>query len=171
MANARRVGTRMGKQWLGIPSITLNMTANGTNLGARTQSTTSQTVLRMIGEYNCTFTPEGAVADGDECRIGLAIGIVSSDAFEAGITAVPDPVGEPEYPWLFWAEHSFAALEATDIQRSAEVGNLRRSFDIRSMRKMKPRESLVWVVQYVDSVGTPPYTVQISATRVLIGLH
>ena len=70
---------------------------------------------------------------------------------------MPDPLDEPDYPWLYWGAHTFmypataSPLTPTGDPRQS----LRQVLDIRSMRKLKPREQLVTCVQYSDVAGTP----------------
>ncbi len=166
---AHNRGPRQTKEWAAIPSISLAGTTNATILGGSLALLASQTVLRMIGGY--VIHPENVATSGDRCKVTLAIGVVSTDAFDAGAASMPDPAGEAEYPWLYWAEHSFGfpkTLSAT-ISGDSVSGVVRERFDIRSMRKMKPRESLAFVVQYVDLVGAPAMRILLSQTRVLFG--
>ncbi len=173
MANRSGGGTRMGKQWDSILALQQAVSASGTFIGSALGSTTAQTVLRMLGEYLINST--GVAVAGDQCRVTMAIGVVSSDAFAAGAGSLPDPGGEPDYPWLYWASHNLmwpAAVSGTAGEGAPSIaGVVRKAFDIKSMRRMKPRESLVWVGEYQDVSGTPPIQVSISQTRVLIGLH
>ncbi len=170
MANGHR-GTRMSKQWAAIPSIDLTFTADGTSLGGALAFTVPSTVIRMLGDV--TIGNTAAVTALDAVIIGMSIGVVSTDAFAAGAASVPEPLEEPEYPWLYWASKAFfypntsSPLASTGDPRMSD----RFSIDIRSQRKLKPRESLCWIVQYGDITGAPPMTVQIANTRVLLALH
>jgi len=159
----------MGKQWGTIPSITIPLTADGTNLGGALVSTTAQTVLRTMGEY--IISPTSTPTALDRCNIAVAIGVVSTDAFDAGAGSVPDPISEGDYPWIYWATHQFFFVDASVDPANAAVAQLRQRFDVKAMRKMKPRENLVFVVEYADGTGAPAMTVQLGTTRVLIGLH
>ncbi len=171
MARPNRGGTRVAKIWDAIPGSTQNHTANGTIGGASLAVTDAATFLRMIAEY--IIGPTGAVVATDGCAITVAIGIISTDAFAAG--AFPDPSDEPEYPWLYWAQHFFEFGTAIGIGvgegPTSEQHSVRRFVDSRSMRKIKPRESLIWVSEYVGTSGTPDMTVNIGETRVLRTLH
>ncbi len=173
MARAQSAGARLGKQWDSIAATSQPITAVGTTLGASLAVTAAQTVLRMIGGFRLAST--GVATAADNCRITVGIGVVSTDAFTAGSGSVPDPGGEPDYPWLYWkSTHLFypAAVSATAGQGDQTgVGSATVLFDIRSMRKMKPRESLAWVIEYADISGTPPIQVMLDQVRVLIGLH
>ena len=162
----RHAGNRMSKQWDFIAGINMSLTADGTSLGGALPATTFPfTVLRMLGEY--TISPSAAPSTNDAVDICLAIGVVSSDAFAAGAGSVPDPASEPDYPWLYWGNHPLW-FPSSSVQVSEGMGAARYRFDIRSMRKIKPRESLVVIVQYVDVVGAPPIHVGIAQARVLI---
>jgi len=58
------------------------------------------TVRRIRGTITCFL--ESTLAAADECRVAFGIALVSSDAAVLGATAMPDPAGEPEFPWLWW---------------------------------------------------------------------
>ncbi len=155
---------RMLKEWENIPSIQIDFTSTATALGGVIAMSAPRTVIRMIGEY--VIGPTSAPAALDVAKIAIAIGVVSSDAFAAGAGSVPDPAVEEEYPWLYWKEHMFF-FPTNSADPSTAQGSVRVSFDIRSMRKLKPRESLAWVFQYVDINGVPPLTLDVASTRVL----
>jgi len=160
-------GTRMTKAWAAIPSVNVNFTSTAVALGGRIEITEPRTVLRMIGEY--IVGPTSAPVATDLAKVAVAIGVVSSDAYSVGAGSVPSPgvVDEVEFPWLYWKEHTFYfAQNAADP--ASQIGSGRFAFDIRSMRKLKPRESLCWVAQYVDVFGAPPMTLSWSNVRVLL---
>jgi len=166
MAHGRSRGTRQRKHWHRIPTAETHFTANGTALMGVFSLNDPATVLRMLGEY--VIEPTGAVASSDAACIGVGIGLVSSDSAELGATAVPDPIDEADFPWLYWAEHAFHFADSTANPAPAST-SIRKAFDVRSMRKMKPRESLVFITQYFDLAGAPPLSVIAGSTRVLFG--
>ncbi len=167
MAN-RTGGARLAKQWESFNAIQRALTADATLQGTSLASTTAQTILRMLGSY--IICPTSAPVAGDAALVVVGIGVVSTDAFAAGAGSMPDPGAEPDYPWLYWKSHGFF-FPTNTADPSAASGSIRVDFDIRSMRKMKPRESLAWVIEYIDLAGTPPLQLDIAHTRVLIGLH
>ena len=170
MSNGRgQHGPRLAKQWDALPGISIAFTGDATSLGGSLPATASQTILRMMGEY--TITPTAAPAAGDEAQVTIGIGVVSTDAFAAGAGSVPDPTSEAEYPWLYWASHPIGRAVDASVDPANETLLLRKSFDVKSMRKMKPRESLIFVAQYFNFTGDPPLTVLVGVTRVLLGLH
>ena len=160
-------GQRQRKHWHAIPGGPLLLTANGTGLGGVFSLDDPATVLRMLGEYIISFTPNPVGLDA--VIIGVGIGVVSSDAATAGAASVPDPDGEPDYPWLYYASHPLFSTGTDPTGSGAAGASVRRVFDVRSMRKMKPRESLAMIFEYVDVTGTPPITITIGETRVLFG--
>jgi len=157
----------MAKHWHQLGRSGLNFTANSVQVGGSLGLDGPWTALRMLGQFTGFFTAGGTIVAGDAAAIAIGIGVVSTDAAALGATAVPDPAGSAVYPWLFWAEFVLAAIVATPEQTGRQ-GYYERDFDVRSMRKLKPRESLIVVVEYVDIQGTPPVTVDVAQTRVLV---
>ena len=159
---------RKEKLWAGVPGISAAISVAGTTVGGGFAFTSPQTVLRMLGEYTLVAAPT-PTAD-DFCVITVALGKVSSDAATLGATAVPDPAGEPEYPWLYWAAHPMY-FGAAAVDGASASNSVRQTFDIRSMRKFKARESLLWVIEYSDLNGTPSIRMILGQTRILTTLH
>ncbi len=158
-------GPRMSKHWHALNGGETHFVANATSLtSAFVFEADPGTVIRMLGEYVISPTAAPTVADAATLTVG--IGIVSADAAELGATAMPDPSTEPEYPWMYWASHA-VHYASTEVDPSSRAGSIRHSFDIRSMRKFKPREALAFVVQYEDTAGNPPLTFMAGKTRIL----
>ena len=167
MADRSR-GPRLGKRWQFLEQLSVGLNANATFAGGSLPGLEPFTVLRMLGEY--IIGVDAAPTIADSCQVGVGIGVVSIDSVVLGSTAMPDPIGEPDFPWLYWAVHKFHyASVITDP--AAATGSIWKTFDVRSMRKFKPRESLVAVVEYLDGAGTPAMQFEMARTRVLIGLH
>ncbi len=167
MSNGHRgSGSRMAKHWHSIAAVSLGLTADGTSLGGALALDGPWTVIRHIGGYViCQFS---APVANDEVTITVGCGVVSSDAFAAGAGSVPDPAGEPDYPWLYWKAHDFFYSTTDPQSGGADSGSVRVDFDSRSMRKLKPRESLIWVVEYGNIVGAPIMKVQLQQSRILV---
>ena len=161
-------GRRMEKNWGFIPAITLAMTGTNVIAAGGLAISGAATVLRMIGEYALVPTAGGVFAAGDRALIAIGIGVVTDRAFAVGATALPDPGSSPDFSWLYWASHQIHYHGTPDVY-TGEGGSLRRSFDIRSMRKMKSDETLAMVLEYADGSGAPPITAVIGSTRVLVG--
>jgi len=98
----------------------------------------------------------------------VGIAKVSEDAITLGATALPEPIEDAEYPWLFNKVHPFQ-FESTDVDPKSPVSSVRHEFDIGSMRIIKPSEGIAFIVQYQNSVGTPAMTLTLGIIRVLRG--
>ena len=158
MAHRTFAPRRMEKQWspILVGAASVNLTANATALmGQASAATVPQTILRARGEI--LVAPSAVTAALDECRIGFGLGIVSADAAVVGSGFMPDPIGDPEYPWLWWHVHHFFSPFVVDGTASDDfgVGVVRIPVDTKAMRKMKPAEAVVLVAEYVDTTGTP----------------
>jgi len=172
MSNGHRGrSAKQAKTWDVLPSIEFNFTGSATVGLVALNFTLPQTVLRMLGEYVISPTDGATFTAGDAISMVVGIGVVSTDAFGVGGASLPDPAGEPEFPWLFWKSHRLFIHSNTDSAVQSRAASLRYGFDIRSMRRVKPRESLAFIWQYVDSTGAPLYTASVGHTRVLLGLH
>ena len=156
---------RMAKHWDEIGAATVAFGGSSTILTAALAFDEAWTVIRLLGEYS--VGPGVAPVAGDQVAIGVGIGVVSSDAVAAGAGSMPDPVLEPGYPWLYWADHRLS-FSSTSVDPSSNSASLRRAFDVKSMRKIKPRESLVLVAEYLNIVGDPPINFLAGKTRVLV---
>ena len=160
----RHYGPRKNKHWHSILGTSQSLTANGNFLGAQLALNGPWTAIRMLGEY--IIGADAAPTAQDAVTIGVGIGVVSADAFIAGAASVPGPVSEPQYPWLYWANHDFFFVDSGLEDRV--ITSIRKSFDVKSMRKLKPRESLVTVIEYSDVAGTPAMQFCMPQTRVLV---
>jgi len=157
---------RQEKRWDSVGGTFQPMTANGIFITNSLAFTRSGTILRCLSEY--IVFPTAAPVAADDCNVGFGLAVLSSDAVALGATAVPEPLGDPEYPWIYWASHTFSFNSAT-VDNGSPNMSVRKAFDVKSMRKVKPSESLVGVVQYVDGAGAPPMTWSSSQVRVLLG--
>jgi len=169
MAHQFQRSQRMRKHWHSIPASQTAFTATSTVLLSSFVAAAGEpfTVLRMMGSFLISATPGGTFGIGDTACLGFGIGVVSADAIAAGSGSMPDPVGEPEYPWLYWTEAPILMFDGT-LAEGLSMSNRVINFDVRSKRKVAPRQGLAFVGEYVDAVGTPPMTVISGGIRFLI---
>ena len=156
---------RKDKTWTNLEGLTQAFTVATTIGPSAIAFSTKATVIRMLGEY--VVTPTTAPDAQDQCAIGVGIIVVADDVIATGGGALPDPIDDLGLPWLYWAIHMFR-FPSTSIEGAAGSTVLRKSFDIRSMRKVTNGQSLALIVQYADGTGLPPVTFSMSQTRVLI---
>ncbi len=155
----------MEREWNALGRVSTSMTASGTFIGGSFFSNTAVTVARLLAEY--IIRPTSAPVAGDQVNVTVGVGLFSTDAVTLGATAVPDPFDEAEFPWMYYASHNFL-FASTDPDSASAGASVRRSIDIRSMRKVRPGHSLAWVIQYVDISGAPPMTFAIGKSRILL---
>ena len=82
-------------------------------------------------------------------------------------SATKDPIDEAEFPWLYWAVHEFE-YETVVRDSASATASVRKAFDVRTMRKVKPRESIVMIGQYFNKAGDPPLLWSPGVARVLL---
>ncbi len=158
------------KQWTFMPAAATSVTADSTFLDAGFVSFLAPaTILRCRGSIQVNF--DQTVQAGDEMGLTFGLGIFSTDAINLGSTAMPDPGGEPDFPWLWW----YDLWLHTDIAGGTALGNAwgqavqRVNIDTKAMRKVKPGQGLALVVQATGSVGAPVVDVDFQRVRVLLG--
>ncbi len=157
---------RKDKSWSALTALNQAFTGNLTAiLSGATESLEALTVMRLIGDY--VISPSQAPVVQDQARISVGIAKVSTDAAAAGAGSMPDPDDEPNFPWLYFASHPFHFADVSSDPSSA-AASVRVHFDVKTMRKCKPRESIVMIAQYANVVGNPPLTMATGVTRILI---
>ena len=162
-------GARMHKQWNSVGTNVIHaVSADITSVVAGSTTDDSPfTVLRVIGEV--MFGPGAVNVIDDAAAITFALGVLPTDVV-AGNANLPDPEDEPDYPWLWWSIHFFAQSVAMQETGGDPRMAARIPFDVRSMRKVKSRESLVWVFQYRDINGAPTVDIVPGKARVLMAI-
>ena len=155
----------MRKHWFSIGGGAIDMTTNAIFLLNSSSFGDAFTILRMLGGY--TIGPTAASAAGDRALVTVGVGIVSDAAVAVGSTAIPGPLTEAAYPWLYWESVPFQ-FGGTAVDPNSQAGSARISFDVKSMRKIKPEESVILAVEYANSTGSPSLSIMVANTRVLV---
>ncbi len=165
MANFSR-GRRSDKAWLGMPGSVVQSSAVGTKIFAGSLAFTSPgTILRTRGVIKATFDETAQI--GDTMFTSFGLGIVSTDAATVGASAMPDPGDEADYPWLWYGQillRSNVAAGPTAYGPAAE----KLEVDSKAMRRFKPGQSLVLVMEHAQVSGAPITEFDMSVFRVLI---
>ncbi len=76
----------------------------------------------------------------------VGIGVVSAEAFTAGIASVPEPFSDGDWGgWFVWRSfgHHYEVLDAT----SSLLGSWSMEIDSKAMRKVTPNEVMVVVAE------------------------
>ena len=124
------------------------------------------TIVRLRGSFQAYLRSATAADDGFHCALG--IGIVSDDAFTIGVTAVPNPIADANWPgWLyhrFFDLHASGAFSADDPN-----GSIQFEVDSKAMRKFGSNEILMANLEVVEDT-TATMTAWFDS-RVLLKLH
>jgi len=121
------------------------------NLLAAMSEMTSPTIVRIRGEFYALVTGGSA---SDDVLVGAGICVVSTKAAGVGQTAVPSPLTDLSFPWM-WHHMSIMRQTPTPIQVAPTLQNIRIPIDCKAMRKvLSDEEELVNVVETSNAAGT-----------------
>jgi len=96
---------------------------------------------------------EAAANIGEGFSGAFGVGIVSSDAFVAGVGSVPNPLDDQDWPgWLYCLHWSLHASTAT-ISDGVNTGRISVDVDSKAMRRFRSNEAMFASMQ-VTEVGT-----------------
>ncbi len=112
----------------------------------------AETLVRTRGEVFARVDNSGSADNQIHGAMGMIV--VSQDAFDVGITALPTPLADVGNDWFVYvsmAMHANGAGGATDVSIGA---NARFPFDSRGMRKLKSGEVLAVVFEFAQSDAT-----------------
>jgi len=154
------------KQWTVVGATQASFTTDGTGVGGSLGFAVPGTILRCRCFISALMDSNSQV--GDDMGLTFGLGIVSTDAVAAGSGSLPDPGDEPEYPWLWWGDMVVHSETTTPISSWGPHAQLLQ-VDTKAMRRVKPGQSLVWVIQRSGTSGAPTVIIDIGQTRVLFG--
>ena len=156
------------KQWTAAPGLLGSITTDTTTIGGSLAFSVPATILRWRG-YISAFMGESGATAADRMAITCGIGIFSTDAVTLGATALPDPADEPEFPWVWWKEFVLHTEVAAGPSGGWGIQAQRYEIDSKAMRKVKPGESALIVIQSTNAAGAPTVKLDIGQLRVLVG--
>jgi len=121
------------------------------------------TITRIRGVLTFTLNTIAALANG--FRFTYGIGIVSSDAFSVGVTAIPNPQDDMDWPWMY---HGFTSMLSptgtlSDIGSAAVV---RIPVDVKAMRILNLNEVVFMAVDAAE-VGSATASAQFDSRMLL----
>ena len=114
----------------------------------------STTLVRIRGELTVFISVATTIGDGFR-KFSAGIGVVSSNAFAIGATAVPSPEADSEWGgWLwFLAAASLVSFETTEVARGP-ISAVRIPIDSKAMRKLAPNETIFGAIAFTGEIGT-----------------
>ncbi len=138
--------TRAAKRlttWVGSADTGGSVIAAGTKVILQSNATLGDTtIVRVRGMLD----PRPNVFSQDIDVVGaFGMGIVSDQAFAAGVASVPGPFTDPDFDWFVWMGFSWRSEFTTDIGRL--IGSVPQVIDSKAMRKVNQNQTVVIVAE------------------------
>ena len=181
MAHSRAFGSRRNvgssrrlTTWTGVgpfSSVVQSATVGGTTLIDTGLTTIERVMLvRIHGELMIWLPVVTSIGDGFS-KFHAGIGIVTSDAFTAGVASVPNPGNDADWPGWIWHHFgsSIIGLSVTESENTGALSMVRLPIDSKAMRKLRINEALFGSVQFDTEVGAATVSFAMN-TRVLFKL-
>jgi len=151
-------GKRRTTAWgLGPNAVALSIASNAAQIwtnGITLVAEEEVTLVRTRGEVQIFLTSVTAIGDGFHGAVG--IGVVTEQAFAAGVGSVPSPFDNAE--WDGWLWHSFFNVHQRTSTEGDGVndtcGHIRIPIDSKAMRKWTSEQVIIGVVdQFEDGIA------------------
>ena len=140
-------GTARLNQWVGPPDQGfVTVSSGGATLVSSLSPGEATTLVRtrgMVAVIPTTF------ASDQNINGAFGIGVISAEAFGIGITAIPSPFTDADWPgWLMWESFAFRVEfgDGTGVRAAAGVG-LQMIVDSKGMRKAGSNEVYVFIAE------------------------
>ena len=154
---ARRVFTQRSTRQFIWSSIVLRSagialgTAKSTGgVSALGVTTSGATLIRTRGMMQIHFDPTSI---GDTFQWAVGLGIYSSDAFAAGAASLPGPLSDVDYDWVWHKIGAFGPSFSATEDGTNIRNNLWIEIDSKAMRKLKPSQTMGFMVEGIILSG------------------
>ena len=118
--------------------------------GSSLATETAATIVRIRGYVQVILTVGTSAGDGFQCAVGL--GLIEDTAFSIGITALPGPISDPEWPgWMYHKYFSIRSLGVQDAAINAQSNVLRFEIDSKAMRKEKAGQTFFGMWETIET--------------------
>jgi len=149
-------GPRRSKVWSGASTALQNLApATASTIAIFTEGQIENLGKPTLARVRGTWLAYEDVSVGIEpalMEVALGITVVSTKAFTIGVTALPTPITNPEWPWLYW-DSMYIGSENVD---SVPFPAINRVVDSKAMRKLPPGSTLIAVFEAGAALeGTP----------------
>ncbi len=148
---ARGRGRKTDLRWLLTAFTSLNQSAGSAAQAELTvEGISSETLFRIRGNWR-TWLDTSASSAGDVVRV--AIGILLQ---QSGATATSLPLTDGEAPWVFFDVVTLGTESAVGAGAATlGVSSHLAVVDNKAMRRIKPNQTFVCVVETTDVIGAP----------------
>ena len=162
---------RLTSWGLGPNAVDISIAATGKQIfttGVQLANEVRATIVRLRGYCGIYLNSASVVGSGFSGAVGF--GIVSLEAFTVGVTAMPGPVDDMEWPgWMFHRFFDLRTITAT-IGDGVNASACDASFEIdsKAMRKIGANEVFVGMIEVTEQTSAQ---VEIQCdTRMLVKL-
>ena len=166
----RGVPQRRLNSWIVGPEGTAAATIASTSLFTNGVQATADglTAVRIRGDLNIALSTITSSLDGFG-RIAVGICIVSENAGDIGVTAIPSPLDDILWGGWMWYWTGSVFGPSTTVTNSNGPANVRIPIDGKAMRKFKQSDVMFGVIQVANEIGSAVITAKLN-TRVLVKL-
>jgi len=168
----RKTTARRSKVWLGAQSSTAlglsPSTAAVFTIVDETQVETQgkPTIARVRGTWNAWHDRTAAPATS-AMVVAAGITVVSTKSLTIGVTALPTPLANIEWPWLWW-DSTVVGIDVGDATGFEQLTTFNRSIDSKAMRKVPPASTVVLIVEAGAAMLGAPDARLVFAIRMLL---
>jgi len=147
----RKATARRSKVWLGSQSTTALGLAPSTaavfTIVDETQVETQgkPTIARVRGTWN-VWHDRAAASATSAMSVAAGITVVSTKSLAIGVTALPTPITNIEWPWLWW-DSAVVGIDVGDATGFERIERNNRLIDSKAMRKVPPASTIVLIVE------------------------
>ena len=125
------------------------------------------TIVRTRGELTIGLSAATAALDGFSGAVG--IGIVTTQAFNVGVTALPLPISDAEWDGWMWHQYFNVFAQSASPGFATDGGTFARyQVDSKAMRRLEDEMTLVAVIEGTE-VGTSTMNARFDS-RILVKL-
>ena len=156
MARTQFRGPRRKTQWMGMGDSAGNvnlpgllsvgtaakvvLSANFIGSGGAGIVDEETTITRMIGQYTASVSSTTALTTG---TIALGMAVVRAEAFAAGVAALPSPISDPDFEWLYYG--SVILRNPNLVFQDGPAASIVVPFDVRGQRIVRAGQTVVWI--------------------------
>ena len=167
----RKTAARRSKVWVGAQGTIAALGPSSASAFTIIDETSLETqgkptIARCRGMWNAWHDTSAAAATSSMV-VAAGIAVVSTKAITAGVTAIPNPLTNIEWPWLWW-DSALVGNEVITAVGVQSIGNTNRVIDSKAMRKIPPASTLILVLESGPALEGAPDANVAFALRMLL---
>ncbi len=167
-----RTAAKRSKVWFGFVGSTIDLPPSNVSFEtviteANLETQGKPTIARVRGSW-VAHQDVGAAGSTSGMWVTAGLTIVSTKAVAAGISSLPTPSTNVEWPWLWW-DTVYCGIELVTGVGFQMLSPFNRVVDSKAMRKVPPASTVVMVYEAVAAgEGAPDCSVSASLRLLLL---